>query len=125
MYQRAASSYRRGFLNHSLSQELRDGLLAAPDAAAVQQLLFPNFAQFALASFADEISAYRSAICQAHCQTPAAMLCHTDRAMDWGAVGCLVPPTVAADLLSLTHQAHLSVGPADGSLWSAHCTGAS
>lgn len=61
MYQRAAGSYRRGFLNHSLSQELRDALLAAPDEAVVQQLLFPNFAQFALASFADEISAYRSA----------------------------------------------------------------
>lgn len=80
MYQRAAGSYRRGFLNHSLSQDLRDALLAAPDEAAVQQLLFPNFAQFALASFADEISAYRSADCNA----PAAMLRCTKRAWNSG-----------------------------------------
>jgi hypothetical protein len=60
MYQRAASSYRRGFLSRS-SEELRAALLAAPDETAVQQLLFPDFARFALASYADEISAYRCA----------------------------------------------------------------
>ena len=91
MYQRAAGSYRRGFLNHSLSQELRDALLAAPDEAAVQQLLFPNFAQFALASFADEISAYRSAeVARLPCSAT------HNRGLKEGPNGCLLSRDAAA-----------------------------
>lgn len=42
-----------------MAPEMRDALLAAPNADAVQEVLFPDFARFALATYADEITAYR------------------------------------------------------------------
>lgn len=58
LYNRASQSFRRGFMKR-LTPELRDALLAAPDAAAVQEVMFPEFARFVLGAFADEITAYR------------------------------------------------------------------
>lgn len=61
LYTRAAASFRRGLMKR-MTPEMRDALLASPNADAVQEVLFPDFARFALATYADEITAYRELV---------------------------------------------------------------
>ena len=58
LYGKAAADFRKRLLR-GMTPGLREALLAAADLDAVQELLFPYFAEFALATYPKEIAAYR------------------------------------------------------------------
>ena len=59
LYHKASTAFRKRLLR-GLTPGLQAALLAAaPDQAAVQDLLFPYFAEFVLAEFPNEVAAYR------------------------------------------------------------------